>query len=95
MFKITGLDKLQRELVEAERALSDLDGELAAVRFDPGDPASIEAAIQAVHQMVDQRAGRYASNPIVRPLIGQMKETYRAHIVEKAAAARHRSEQGE
>lgn len=77
MFKITGLDKLHRELEEAQRALSELDGELGTVNFNPHDPASIEAAIQSVYRMVDERAGQYASNPIVEPLIEQMKETYR------------------
>lgn len=95
MFKITGLDKLQRELAEAQRALSDLDGELGTVSFDPHEPASIEAAIQSVNQMVDQRAGQYASNPIVEPMIEQMKASYREKIVERAAAARINPEKDE
>ena len=95
MFKITGLDKLQRELAEAQRALSDFDDELGTVRFDPHDPSSIEAAIQSVNQMVDQRVGQYASNPIVGPMIDQMKEAYRQSIVEKAAAARLNPQEGE
>ena len=95
MFKITGLDKLQRELAEAQRALSELDGELGTVNFDPHDPASIEVAIQSVNQMVDQRAGPYASNPVVKPMIEQMKEAYRESIVAKAAAARLKPEEDE
>lgn len=95
MFKITGLDKLQRELEETQRALSDLDGKLGAVSFDPHDPASIEAAIQSVNQLVDQRAEQYASNPIVKPIITQLKESYRERIVEKAAAARLKLEEDE
>lgn len=88
MFKLTGLDKLQRELAEAQRAMRDIDGELGTVRFDPHDPSSIEAAIQSVNQMVDQRLGQHASNPIVGPMIHQMKEAYRASIVKRAAVAR-------
>lgn len=95
MFKITGLDKLQRELAEAQRALRDLDGELGTVSFDPFDPASIEAAIQSVNQMVDQRGGRYASNPIMEPMIEQMKKVYRDRIVEKAAVARLKPKEDE
>ncbi len=95
VFKITGLDKLQRELAGAQRALSDLDGELGAVSFDPQDPASIEAAIQSVNQMVDQRAGQYASNPIIGPMLEEMKKVYRESIVEKAAAARLKPKENE
>jgi hypothetical protein len=95
MFKITGLDKLHRELAEAQRAMSDLDGELGTVRFDPHDPSSIETAIQLVNQMVDQRVGQYASNPIVGSMIDQMKDAYRESIVKRAAAARlnHREDE--
>lgn len=62
MFKITGLDKLQKNLKDAERALSELDGELGVVNFDPNDPASIEGAIQSVNRMIDERLGEYSSN---------------------------------
>lgn len=54
MLKITGLDKLQKELKEAERALSELDGELGVINFDPHDPASIEAAIHSVNRRRNQ-----------------------------------------
>lgn len=93
MIKITGLDKLQREINEAQRALSELDGQLGTVHFDPHDPSSIESAIQSVNHMIDQRTAQYASNPIVAPLINQMKETYRESIVAKAAAARIESKE--
>lgn len=95
MFKITGLNKLHRELVEAQRAMNDFDGELGTIRFDPNDPSSIEAAIQSVNQMVEQRVGQYASNPIVRPMIDQMKEAYRESIVNRAAEARLNPQEAE
>jgi hypothetical protein len=88
MIKIEGLDKLTRDLGEAQKAIQELDGELGAVNFNPEDPESIEKAITAMEQMVDQRVGRYASNPIVGPLIDQMKESYRQAILDKAAASR-------
>lgn len=88
MFKIAGLDKLQRELKDAERALEGLDGELTTVRFDPDDPVSIEGAVCQVEQVIDERLGSYAGNSIVGPLIGELKEKYRRAIIERAAAAR-------
>ncbi|HBO5549737.1 hypothetical protein [Pseudomonas aeruginosa] len=92
MFKITGLDKLQKNLKDAQRALSDLDGELGVVNFNPNDPASIEGAIQSVNRMIDDRLGECSSNPIVGPLAEQMKEKYRESILEKAAEARLKSD---
>src|SRR5262249_52281658 len=86
--KINGLDDLQRQLKEAQTALAGIDGELGTVSFDPEDPASIESAIQQVTRLVDERLGVYSSNPIVGPPIGEMKERYRAGIVERAAAPR-------
>jgi ubiquinone/menaquinone biosynthesis C-methylase UbiE len=88
MFKITGLDKLQKNLKEAQRVIGELDGELGVVNFNPTDPSSIEAAIQSVNRMVDDRIGQYSSNPILGPLADQMKEKYRESILQKAAEAR-------
>lgn len=88
MFKVTGLDKLTKELEDAQRALAQIDGDIGNVSFDPHDPTSIERAIVAMEQMIDAKVGRYAKNAIVGPMIEQMKEQYRAEILQKAAAAR-------
>ena len=86
--KITGLDEFTKQLDEAQKALAALDGQIGTVNFDPNDPASIEAAIQHAHMMIDERVGAYALNPIVESLIEQLKEKYREGILQKAAAAR-------
>lgn len=91
MLKITGLDKLQKTLKQAEQALNEIDGELGVVNFDPHEPASIEAAIQSVNQMIDSRLEPYVDNPIVDSLAEQMKESYRENILQKAAEARLQS----
>lgn len=88
MFKITGLDQLNHDLEEAQMAMSEVDGELGSVRFDPQDPTSVEAAIHEVERLIDEKLGSYASNPIVGPLIEGMKEQYRQGILDKAAEAR-------
>lgn len=88
MFKITGLDEISRDLEDAQKALSEMDGKLGSVSFDPHDPASIEAAVQEVERLIDERLGSYASNPIVGQLAEGMKEQYRQGIIDKAAAAR-------
>lgn len=43
--KITGLDKMQKQLKEVERTTEALNGSYD-VRFDANDPGSIENAIQ-------------------------------------------------
>lgn len=88
MFKISGLDNLSRQLTDAQKALDALDGELGTVSFNPDDPASIEAAIQSVETIIDERLGPYSSNPIIAPLAEEMKEKYREAIIERAAEAR-------
>ncbi|SEQ36629.1 hypothetical protein SAMN03080615_01232 [Amphritea atlantica] len=93
MLKITGLDKLQKELKQAEQALNELDGELGVVNFDPHEPVSIEAAIQSVNRMIDNRVEPYVDNPIVESLAEQMKERYRENILQKAAEARLQSDE--
>lgn len=95
MVRITGLDKLQKELKQAQQALNELDGELCVVNFDPNDPASIEAAIQSVIRLIDSRVEPFANNPIVRSLADQMKESYRENILQKAAEARLQSSEDE
>lgn len=86
--KISGLDKLSRQLEDAQKAFAELDGELGTVSFTADDPGSIESAIRQVEDMIDERVGRYASNPFVAPLIEGAKEQCREAILEKAAAAR-------
>jgi len=86
--KIEGLDKLQRDLKEAEKAMEEIDGSLGEVSFDPEDPASIDAAIQAAHRMIDEKMGPYARNPLVGPMIEGTKEHFRDAIIEQAQANR-------
>lgn len=88
MFKIEGLDKLQRELQRAQDALAELDGDLGSVSFNPEDPASIDQAIAAMERTIDERVAGYEDSSIIGSLAEEMKEQYRAMILEKAAEAR-------
>jgi hypothetical protein len=45
--KITGLDKLQRQLEEAQRGLESLNGTITTLQFNPDDPASVRQAAPA------------------------------------------------
>lgn len=86
--RIDGLDKLQRHLKEAEKAFTELDGEIAVLRFDPTDFTSVETAIADMEVALDDKAAPYLRNPFVEPLIQQLKAAYRSRILEEADKAR-------
>lgn len=85
---IKGLDAFSRSLREAQQALENLHGDLTTVRFDPEDPASIEAAVREMERVIEERVGQHADNPIVAPLVAGAKKQFRQAILDKAAAAR-------
>lgn len=84
MLKVTGFDNLQRQLEDAQRALKALDGQLATVRFDPDNPESIEAAIRAMESAIDDKVAPYRDNAMVASIVPQLKDKYRAAILERA-----------
>jgi hypothetical protein len=45
MLKITGLDGLQKQLNEAQKAFRALDGQFATIGFDPENPESVTSPI--------------------------------------------------
>ena len=93
MFSITGLDSLQKTLSEAQIALEAVNGELGTLTFNPEDPESIEAAIAESERLVDERLGIYSGNTIIEPLMQEMKDAFRAAVIEKAAEARLKDDQ--
>ena len=88
MIKISGLDKLQRELKTAQEALAELGGELGSVSMDPYDPPSIDQAIGAMERIIDAKVATYENNEFISSLAQDMKENYRSMILESAAEAR-------
>lgn len=86
-FKITGLDHLQRQLEQAQRAFAALDGDLITVKFDPENQASIDAAIASMEQAIDAKAAPFRGNILIENIIPQLKEKYRAGIIERAKDA--------
>lgn len=93
MFKIDGLDKLTKQLEQAQQAIEELDGEIGTVNFDPNDPASIESAIQQANATLDAKIAPWADNPLVVQLVDGMKEQFREAIIERATAARLESDE--
>jgi len=95
VLRITGLDEIAKSMKELQEALSELDGEIGTVNFDPHDPESIEQAIQAANRAIDDKVARYSRNKTVMDLANDLKENTRASILERAAAARIERGEGE
>lgn len=82
--KITGLDKLQRELKDAQRAFQSLDGTLTTLKFNPDDPQSVKAAIRQMEAAIDSKTAAYRGNTLVSNVAQQLKDKYREKILERA-----------
>lgn len=86
--KISGLDALARKMKELEKAVAELDGDIASVNFDPHDPESIQLAIEQLNAAVDEKIASYSHNEMVVEIADELKENGRKAILERAAAAR-------
>tara|TARA_R110000737_G_scaffold333449_1_gene351132 strand:+ start:9738 stop:10931 length:1194 start_codon:yes stop_codon:yes gene_type:complete len=84
-------DKLLKELDQAQKALARIDGTLTTVKFDPKQPASIQAAIYRMEGEVDSCVSAYSRNPMVKELVKGIKAHLAEQIEEKAAQARTNS----
>lgn len=86
--KMAGLDALARNMRELEKAIAELDGDIAQVNFNPDDPESIERAIQSLNAAIDEKIASYSHNEMVAAIADELKENGRSAILERAAAAR-------
>lgn len=84
MFKITGLDKLQKDLRDAGRAIERLNREIAEIQFDPSDSSSVSAAVRTMECSIDQRVAPYRNNLLVAEMVKGIKAHYRASILDQA-----------
>ena len=88
---ITGLDKLQRELEDAQRAFQSLDGTITTLMIDPDNPASIDTAMRQMETAIDDKTRRYRGNALVESVAKGLKEHYRKAILERVARERSSS----
>ena len=86
--KIKGLGEITRSMKQLEKALAELDGDLASVSFDPDDPDSIEQAIQSLYSTIDEKVSSYSRNEIITGIAEELKENGRNAILERATKAR-------
>ena len=75
-------------LNKLELILNELEAQPINLKFDPFDPLSIESAIQEYNDNIDSIVGDEINNPIISPLLEELKENARSEIISKAAEAR-------
>lgn len=79
---------MARYLREIEKFIEEVNSLAASVVFESISPASIEAAMGNADQCIDQVAGRYNRNPLLKEVAQKVKLQLREKILEKAANSR-------
>lgn len=88
---MSGFKDLARGLQELSDFSKSLDGQVAEVKFDPSDPASVQRAVAEMERNIDDKAARYSSNDAVRNIARDLKAQYKNQI-EQLAAKRRQTE---
>ncbi len=86
--KITGLDKLLKDLDDAQRALRSLDGTIATLKYDPNEPASVQQAIRQMESSIESKISPWRNNQMVSKIAASLKTQYRQAILKRAAEQR-------
>jgi len=89
---VSGLEKLQRELADAQRAFQALDGTIATLKFDPTDPTSVDGAIRQMEVAIDNKTAPYHGNDLVKKVAQGLKDAYRKKILERSSGSEHKDE---
>jgi hypothetical protein len=79
--KLEGLEKLQKELAEFQRAISSLDGTICQVRFNPEDEASIQEAVSQMERAVAAKVAKWRNSKMIIDIAKAMKLRYREKIL--------------
>lgn len=81
-------DVVRAQIRDAEAVLQQLDLRLEAIRFDPVVPSSVETAINQTSAVIDSLLSGFNGNPVLAPLVDQLKVQYRENIEHKVMASR-------
>ena len=83
--RMNGLDALQRQLKEAQRALRSLDCTMDDIwKFDPDDPQSVQGAIGQMEAAIDRKIALYRDNPLVSHVSREMKDQFREQVLKRS-----------
>ena len=86
--ELSGFDKLQRQLDEAQRAVSSLDGQLLTVTLN-ADPVQTQRAIHEMEAAIDARIEQYRGNPLVAAFAKVAKDRFREKILARGSKLRN------
>ncbi|WPN49359.1 hypothetical protein [Pseudomonas sp. P8_241] len=86
------LAEIRHQILDAESVLKRLDIEMEGIEFDPLIPSSVTAAYAKVDRVIEHLLARFKANPILGPLIKELKSQYSEAIQTRVADAL-RSEQ--
>ncbi|OAJ45584.1 hypothetical protein [Pseudomonas marginalis] len=89
---MTSLDLMKTQVHDAEKKLQNLDIELQTLIFDPASPASINAAIVEVNELIDSHCAGFSENAILKPMVDQLKSQYIEIILERASSAHRKTD---
>jgi hypothetical protein len=67
MVAVMELYQMRLRVEEACRAFRSLDRELAKITLEPGDAASLEAAMRQMEAAIDRKAAPFRGNKFVDP----------------------------
>ncbi|NRP13963.1 hypothetical protein XMM379_002089 [Aliiroseovarius sp. xm-m-379] len=81
MFKIEGLDDVQKQFAEIEQAVSELSGSLGSIEFEPTSREGVERAILAVESMIDDRLRKFSGNAAISEIAEGLKREVKAAIM--------------
>jgi hypothetical protein len=79
------MDTLRIQMREVEPVLKALDAELERINFDPQRPASVAKAQAQTRITIERRLADFRANPILGPLIEELKAHYAEGIGARVA----------
>ncbi|WP_177490517.1 hypothetical protein [Pseudomonas sp. HMWF006] len=82
------LDAVREQMRDAEAILQQLDLTLEAIRFDPSIPSSVAAAAKQTSAVIDSHLAGFRGNPVLAPLVDQLKIQYLENIEHKVVASK-------
>ncbi len=85
-FEIKGLDKLEKELDQMQKAVSALDGKICTIQFDAEDPADVNRAIREMEAAVDKKLAPYRHSQFAKQVGDATKQRFREVINDRARA---------
>lgn len=85
--RLENLDRLS-ENPEIINVLHELEQRIASVTFDPNDEQSVEAAIRAVDDEIDQRLLPFQADNAVQEVAGALRAAAAEHIRGRAERER-------